>query len=227
MGNLEKYIGPTTIDAINAQYEASNKQRSRLGLSACGHKCNRYLWYTHNGYNKKKHEGRLLRLFQLGNILEDQTILDLKMAGFKHHSCQKQVLFSHGDVELLGHIDGIVEGLIEAPKTPHLFEHKTASKKKYNELLKLGSYRKWNEGYYWQVQFYVLGLKLKRAAVFVYCKDDSRLYMERVKPDREATIRKLEDIFEAITADIEPQRACPNKSWYEAKWCDFYEVCWP
>jgi len=164
---------PTTVDAINADYEARNVPRNRLGLSQAGHQCKRCLWYIHHGFPAKQPEGRVLRLFQLGNILEDQTIVDLKSAGVSHHSSQKEVRHTRGNLTLTGHIDGIVEGLLESPETPHLFEHKTCSLKKYNELIKCGSYQKWNEVYYWQVQFYMLGLKLTRAAAFVYCKDNS------------------------------------------------------
>jgi len=216
---------PGSLDAINLWYQTQDKARGYLGLSACGHKCKRYLWYTHNGHIGKSFEGRLLRLFQLGNILEDQVIIDLKSTGFHHHSGQKEVVFTQGDVTLKGHIDGIVEGLLESPETPHLFECKTASKKKYEELLKKGSYRAWNEVYYWQVQFYMLGLKLKRAAAFVYCKDDSRMYLERIKLDKEATINKLNSIFEAITSPIEPARVCPRADYFEAKWCDYHKEC--
>lgn len=216
---------PGTVDAVNLYYEAHRKSRRRLGLSQAGHKCKRFLWYTHKGYDAAPIEGRILRLFQLGNLLEDQVVSDLRACGFRIHGEQRQVVFTQDDIKLVGHIDGIIEGLIESPATPHLFECKSASKKKYDELIKKGSCRAWNEVYYWQLQFYMLGLKLKRAATFVYCKDDSRLYFERVKLDKEASIAKLQSIFEAITSPIEPERSCPRPDYYEAKWCPYYAVC--
>jgi hypothetical protein len=216
---------PGTLDAINLWYESQRKPRHHLGLSQAGHKCKRYLWYTHNGHEGKSIEGRILRLFQLGNVLEDQVVFDLRACGFFISQSQREVVFTQDGIELRGHIDGIIEGLIESPATPHLFECKSASKKKFEELLKKASYRAWNETYYWQVQVYMLGLKLKRAAVFVYCKDDSRMYYERIKLDREATIDKLNNIFEAITSPVEPERACPRADNFEAKWCDYYKEC--
>lgn len=227
MANIAEIINEvSTVSAIDLWYEADREPRTRLGLSQAGHKCSRYLWYCHHGYVGEQPEGRVLRLFQLGNLLEDQTIADLRASGFIVHSQQRGVKFEYNDATLTGSIDGIIEGLIEAPLTPHLFEHKTASKKKYDELLRKQSYRKWNEGYYWQVQFYMLGLKLKRAAVFVYCKDDSRLYMERIKLDRDATIDRLQDVFTAIQKTDPPERACPRIDHWEAKWCPFYQECW-
>ncbi len=216
---------PGTLQAIDLWYEAQNKPREYLGLSQAGHECKRYLWYRHRGHIGKAIDGRVLRLFQLGNVLEDQVVFDLRAAGFNIYHQQREVVFSQDGVDLLGHIDGIIEGLIEAPITPHLFECKSASKKKFDELVKLGSYRKWNEVYYWQVQLYMLGLKLTRAAVFAYCKDDSRMYFERIKLDREATIAKINSIFESIGSLVEPDRACPRADFFKAKWCDFYEEC--
>ena len=224
MTDLTEFL-PGTVEAIDAFYEANLEPRTRLGLSECGNKCTRRLWYKHIGDPGKQPEGRVLRLFQLGNILEEQVIADLKAAGVNHHSDQKEVVFELDDTVLTGHIDGIVEGLLEAPKTPHLFECKTASLKKFTELQKKGSYRDWNEVYFWQVQFYMLGLNLSKAAVFVYCKDDSRLYMERIPLNKEATVKKLQEVFRAITAPTPPERLCPNASWFEAKWCPYYTRC--
>lgn len=216
---------PGTVDLINRAYEQARKPRGYLGLSQCGHECKRFLWYTHKGYEGSAPEGRVLRLFQLGNLIEDQVIGDLSMAGCLVYHQQREVVFTQDGVRLVGHIDGIVTGLVESPATPHLFECKSANKKKFDELLKKGSYAAWNPVYGWQVQFYMLGLKLKRAVAFVYCKDDSCLYMERIRLDREATITKLQSVFEAITRPIEPDRSCPRADWYQAKWCPYHEQC--
>jgi len=216
---------PTSVKAVDAWYEAAHEPRNWLGLSRAGHFCDRFLWYCHQGYIGKPPEGRVLRLFRLGKLLEEQVIIDLKSAGFEIHDQQKEVKFTQDDTELAGHIDGIIKGLLEAPATPHLFECKTCSAKKYNELLKKG-YRAWNETYYWQTQFYMLALKLKRAAAFVYCKDDSRLCMERIKLDKQATMEKLQHILEVITGTVVPERSCPRVDYYLAKWCQFYEICW-
>jgi len=227
MSNISEIINEkSTVAAVDLAYEAKRVQRRRLGLSQAGHKCGRVLWYKHHGYDEPEIEGRILRLFKLGEILEDQTIADLQYAGFNVHSQQKPVEIEMEGVKLTGSIDGIIEGLIEDPTTPHLWEHKTASLKKYNELIKKGSYRSWNEIYYWQTQFYMLGLGMDWAAVFVYCKDDSRLYQERIPLDKDATVDRLQDVFRAISMENLPERACPRADWWEARFCPFYNECW-
>lgn len=226
MANIAEEINKnSTVNTINKMYEDKNKQRRRLGLSQAGHKCKRFLWFKHRGYDEPKIEGRVLRLFELGNIVEDHIANDLREAGFNLHSQQKEVVFTYEDITLKGHIDGIIEGLVEAPKTPHIWECKTANKKKFNDFLAKG-YKLFNPVYYWQTQFYMLGLKLKRAAAFVYCKDDSRLAMERIRLNKDATVDRLEDVFQVISQDDPPERACPRIDWFEAKWCPFYNECW-
>jgi len=221
-----------SVEAIDLWYEAQDKQRGYLGLSACGDKCKRKLWYVHNGFFGKPFEGRLLRLFQLGNLLEDQVVADCRATGFFIRQQQREVVFTQDGVTLKGHIDGIIEGIEESPVTPHLFECKSCNRKRFDDLLKKiktldkwDVYRAWSETYYWQVQVYMLGLKLKRAAAFIYCKDTSRLKMVRIKLDRPGTMKKLQTVFEAITSPIEPDRACPRRDYFEAKWCDYYDRC--
>ena len=36
-----------------------------------------------------------------------------------------------------GHLDGVISGVVEAPKTPHVWEHKQVNEKKFNDLRKL------------------------------------------------------------------------------------------
>jgi hypothetical protein len=225
MASLEFLQEQGTVGKIDRAYEEARKSRGYLGLSQAGHECKRHLWYEHNGYEGEPIEGRVLRLFQLGNLVEEQVVADLAMAGCLVYHQQREVVFTQGDVKLVGHIDGIVIGLQESPNTPHLFECKSASKKKYDELLKAGSYEAWNTTYFWQIQFYLLGLGLKRAAVFVYCKDDSRLYMERIKLRRQETIDLLALVFESVTSPIEPDRLCPRADNYKAKWCKYKAHC--
>jgi hypothetical protein len=107
-----------------------------------------------------------------------------------------------------------------------LFECKSASDKRFNELKKLGDYEKWDEKYSFQIQAYMLGLKLKRAAVFVYNKNTSEMYFERIKLRKDETIDRIRNVFEAITSPVEPDRKCIRADYFEAKWCPYQRECW-
>lgn len=223
MADLSFLAETGTVARIDRAYEAANKPRAHLGLSAAGDPCARKIWYMHRGHVGEQPFGRVLRLFSLGNAIEDEIIAGLRLAGCIVTDQQKEVRFTQDGVELLGHIDGIVTGLEESSQ-PHLFEAKSCNAKRFKELQKHGDYRKFSEAYFWQVNFYMLGLGLKRAAAFIYNKDNSELMMVRVRLDREATTEKLQQIFETITGEL-PERSCPREDYYKAKFCNYREIC--
>jgi len=152
-------------------------------------------------------------------------------AGFAMCSDQAEVSFDYTDPEtakkyvLVGHIDGIVSGLDESEK-PHLWECKTAGDKAFKKLIKLNSYEAWNEKYKFQVHAYMLGMNLDRAIVTVYCKNDSNLYQERIKLNKDYILKGLEAVFRTIGLDSPPDRTCPRAEWWESKFCDYRESCW-
>jgi hypothetical protein len=225
MANIAEVINQvSTIKAIDLLYEAQNQQRRRLGLSQIGHKCKRYLWYKHKGYDESPIDGKTLRLFELGNILEEHIAKDLQAVGVIVSHRQQHVEFTLDGIALHGSIDGIVTGLIESNQ-PHLWEMKTMNDKGFAKLLKHG-YEAYNDQYKAQVHAYMLGLNLKRAFVTVYNKNTSALYQERIPLNKDWIVDKLADVFEAIKMEREPERACPTPSWFEGRWCGFYSVCW-
>ena len=210
---------------IDTFYEKSREERNYLGLSACGHKCQRLLWYVYNNYPQSSIPGQILRLFKLGDLIEEQLRDDFMKAGYSMASDQKEVFFEYKGLILKGHIDGIIMGLKESDD-PHLWECKTSNDKRFKQLVKLNSYQKWDEKYYFQIQAYMLGLGLTRALVTVYNKNDSSLYQERIKLDKDFIVKKLQTVFETIGSKKLPVRSCPRSDWWEAKWCSFQESCW-
>lgn len=224
MSNIAELINETsTVRAIDLYYEANRTPRRRLGLSQIGHKCKRYLWYKHQGYDEAPIDGRTLRLFELGNILEEHIALDLARIGVSITHRQYPVKFTLDDITLHGSIDGIATGLIESSQ-PHLWECKTMNDKGFAKLLKDG-YEAYNEQYKAQVHAYMLGLKLNRAFVTVYNKNTSALYQERIALKKDWIVDRLNDVFRIIAMETEPERACPRADWFEAKMCPFYEEC--
>ena len=199
------------------------RSRRHLGLSECGHECERYLWYAHHGYAGSDPDGRMLRLFQLGNLIEDQAYLDLMGAGFNIHSRQRVVSVTDGEIRLEGHIDGIIEGLLES-KQPHLWECKSANDKSFQALKKAG-YEAWNPKYKAQIHVYMTLANLERCLVWVENKNDSTVHAERIKVNRKFAVKTLERCFNAIRMTDPPERLCPGMSYYKAKWCKFYEEC--
>jgi hypothetical protein len=213
-----------SINKIDDYYEASYKGREGLGLSQIGHECNRWLWYQYNNFPHVPPSGRVLRIFQLGELLEKQVKKDLLKVGYNVLNTQKEVKFEFGNLQLIGHIDGIIEKLVES-KEPHLWEMKTMSDKYFKEVLKDG-YENYSTQYKAQVHAYMLGLKLKNAFITVYNKNTSELYQERIKLKKDWIVGVLSDVFSIIQKKDVPERFCPNEMFWKSKFCDFRKVCW-
>ena len=216
----------TSIAAVDADYSARFQQRRHLGLSQVGHECPRWLWFKHQGLvDETPPEGRVLRLFQLGRLTDDQMAIDLQSCGFRLHSQQKKVIFTQGDLKLEGSCDGIIEGLLESDR-PHLWECKSMADKLFSKLKKDG-YEAYNPQYKAQCHCYALGLKLPRIYATVYNKNTSELYAERIKLDREFATKQLQRAFDIMREPVAPdQKLCPRADWFQAKFCQFNKICW-
>ena len=204
------------VDMIEAKRAGDNIPRQYLGLSEIGHKCPRWLWYAHHITPSKPVEGRIIRLFRTGNIIEDAIISDLESIGIEVTDRQREVVIVNGNITLKGHIDGIASG--------KLLEIKSASEKYFKQLLKVG-YEKWNPKYKAQAHVYMVLCDLEECMVVVENKNDSNLYIETLKLDRDYVTKLLIDVFAAITLPEPPERICPDVSWYESKCCKYQEVC--
>ena len=204
------------IDMIEAKRAGDNIPRQHLGLSEIGHKCPRWLWYAHHNTPSKPVEGRIIRLFRTGNIIEDAIISDLESIDIEVTDRQREVEIVNGDIVLRGHIDGIVSG--------QLLEIKSTNEKYFKQLLKVG-YEKWNPKYKAQAHVYMVLCDLEECMVVVENKNDSNLYIETLKLDRDYVTKLLIDVFAAITPDTPPDRMCPDISWYESKYCKYQEFC--
>ena len=224
MADLSILSQSTPNRVVETWHEANYTPRSRLGLSEVGHKCNRYLWYVHHGYPALQPPGRMIRLFRLGEMIEEQVITDLLTAGFRIHSRQKEKMIENDGIQLIGHIDGIIGGLLESSK-PHLLEIKSSNSKRFNQLLKLNSYEMWSEKYKAQIHVYMLASKISRCLVWVENKDSSETYAERIKIDKSYALKVLEKTFNAISSVSTPPRACPKQDWFEVKMCKFRKIC--
>lgn len=72
-----------TVTAIYASYEAAadSGYRAHLGASLIGTECERAIWYSFRWATRARHTGRLLRLFDSGNLAEGRFVADLRRIG--------------------------------------------------------------------------------------------------------------------------------------------------
>lgn len=216
----------TTIAAlIDAAHEArSEAPRPHMGCSQLGHPCDRWLWLSFRWAVQPEFSGRILRLFRRGHREEATIVEDLRAIGITiTHTGADQSRVDLG-AHVAGSIDGVIEsGVPEAPKKRHIAEFKTHSKKSFDELEKLGV-EKAKPLHFVQMQLYMLGTGIDRALYVAVCKDDDRIYTERVRFD-EATARKYQERGHRLAlADRMPPPISTDPAWYQCKFCPAYGI---
>lgn len=221
-----------TIELLYKGY-ADRRQdfrRSHLGASIVGKECLRALWYDFRWASDPGFESRLLRLFESGYREEDRIIENLRSVGItvwsRDPDSGEQIHFKE---EEFGHFEGSLDGIgvnfPEAPKTYHVLECKTSSKKLYDKLVKEGV-EKAKYQHYCQMQIYMRWAKLDRAFYIVCCKDDDRLYGERVYFDPELAQRLTEKARRVIYSDVPLERLGESETDFRCKFCDHMDLCW-
>jgi CRISPR/Cas system-associated exonuclease Cas4 (RecB family) len=219
-----------TIDAIYEAYKRRDDGRmsSRLGASQLGESCNRRLWYGFRHVHREEHEGRMLRLFQTGHREEARIIDDLRAAGIvvydKDPSTGQQYEYTGLGGHLVCKVDGVVTGLPESPETPHLLEVKSSNKKNFDKIEKDGV-AKAKPVHYAQMQVGMGLAELTRAVYIVACKDDDRLYVERVKFDDKAFKALLMRARHVIDAESPPERVSQDPDNFVCRFCPFAKLC--
>lgn len=208
----------------NAHESKPDLPRAHLGASALGHPCDRWLWLSFRWAVQQKFTGRILRLFRRGQNEEATIVSDLRAIGMdvRKDSSQHRVDFkSH----VSGSLDAIIDsGVPEAPKSKHIAEFKTHSKKSFDALVKDGVEKSKPE-HFIQMQVYMAGTKIDRALYVSVCKDDDRIYTERVRYDKAIAEKAIVRGQRIALADRMPEPISADPSWYQCKFCPAHEFC--
>jgi len=216
-----------SITALIDKYHESKQEgpRPHLGASMLGHPCDRWLWLSFRWAVQEKFPGRILRLFRRGQMEEATIVSDLRAIGMDVRGttgAQQRVDFgSH----VSGSMDGIIEhGVPEAPKARHVVEFKTHSKKSFDDLEKHGV-EKSKPQHFGQMQLYMHGTKIDRALYVAVCKDDDRIYTERVRYEQDVAERYIERGRRIALADRMPEPISTDPSWYQCRFCPAHSFC--
>lgn len=219
----------TTVAKIYEAYEndADSGNRPHLGASLIGHACERFLWMTFRWVESKKFPGRMLRLFETGQLAEARFTTNLRRIGVEVHDTTpdgKQWRVADLGGHFAGSMDGAGRGFPEAPKTWAVLEYKTHNDKSFNDLVK-NRVQKAKPLHYAQMQVYMGYTGMDRAMYMAVNKNTDELYTEWVHFDP-VEFAKLKARAERVISANEPPLRCSNDpSWYVCKMCDFHEHC--
>lgn len=221
---------PEPSHSISALIDQAHERRQEpprphLGASMLGHPCDRYLWLNFRWAVQEEFSGRILRLFRRGQLEENQIVSDLRSIGIDiRQTGSKQMRVDFGS-HVSGSLDGIIErGVPEAPKKKHIAEFKTHSKKSFDDLEKNGV-EKSKPMHFAQCQIYMHGTEIDRALYVAICKDDDRIYTERIRYDEALALRLIEKGHRIALADRMPEPLSADPSWYQCKFCPAHKFC--
>ena len=236
-------VGTVSIlDRMMVRENREADRRGHLGMSQIGKTDERTLWLAFRWCLPNEFEGRTLRIFDLGHVLEDAIIgylrrckvKDARSLGIEPGSekGQDEPLFEILDIDpatqkqykfnddLGGHFSGSldlrIKGLPEAPKTWHVGDVKTAKDSKFQEFKKHGT-KEVSPEYYGQAQSYMAKTGTDRAVYIYYNKDTSEIWIDRIKKEKFAFEKYLQKAERIVHADAPPESGYPSRNWFEIK----------
>lgn len=231
------------IDVALDVERAGQAQRTYLGASRLGVACERQLQYEYAGAPVdpgRGFSGRILRVFEVGHVLEDLAVRWLRLAGFELHNQRAdggQFGFSVAGGRIKGHVDGIITAAPEALGLtfPMLFECKTMADKHWKACVKSGVavtkpvYAAQMATYQAYMEGTVEGISANPALLIAINKDTQELWFELVPFDA-ALAQRMSDravkVIQATEAGELLPRGFAEASYFECKFCSYAERCW-
>lgn len=254
--NHSVYKDPTleAMDRAIILERQLEKPRNYLGASEIGTECSRYLFYSFRNACKKEfsiekdpdgyqREIDRLKTVEDGHYQEELTKKRLRSLPYvelydndgtvDEKGCPNQIGFQSLLGHFCGHCDGIVKGLLQSPKTWHVFEHKCRYEKFINQLIKIRSEKgekltllDWSIEYYAQAQIYMHEFQLTRHWLVV-CSPGGRMH-ESIRTEYKPTyaemlIEKAKNIiFDNFSI---PAKINNKREFYQCNWCKFKGIC--
>ena len=241
MARLPDIIDPT-LAAIDAALVAGRAKRSRaslsLGASSIGKPCARQLWYAFRWATRGGGmDAAGVRRVEDGDRGERVMAARLRLVnGIELWATDPATGRQYGAAWLGGHlkcyVDGVILGLIQAPKTPHVWEHKCVSEKRWRELAQLkakhgedAALQAWDDAYWAQAMLGMYGLGLDRHYLTVDTPGGRESQSVRTRLDEAAAehlVRKAEEI---VFSDRAPPRYSDDPDFWLCRFCNHRGAC--
>jgi hypothetical protein len=224
------------VDAGLQRVRASQTPRDYLGASRLGVSCERALQYEFAKApvdSGRETEGRTLRIFERGHVMEDSMIAWLRHAGFDLRTRKangEQFGFSALDGRLQGHVDGVIVAGPDGFGYPALWECKCLGAKSWRDLAK-NRLAVSKPVYHAQVVLYQAYLQLhEHPAIFTALNADTmEIYTELVPFDAALAQRMSDRALKVIGAtdagELLP-RAYHDPTHFDCRMCSWQDRCW-
>lgn len=212
------------------------KERDYLGASLIGEECVRKVWYSYNHYPRQPFSASTLWNFEDGHRIEDIIADRLRLIPgiqlWTHQENGQQYGFSALNGKFRGHVDGVIKGLLQAPKAPHVWENKCSAQKKFDEFKALkvkhgekNTLKEWNYNYFVQAQLYMHYLQIDRHYMTVALAGGRDIDSCRTEYQGEVAEKYINRADSVLKAKDEPPRLSDKPDFWLCRFCDFKDVC--
>ena len=227
-----------TLEAMKSIMEkrgAEEPRRNYAGASSAGEPCDRRLYYQYNGFPREPIGFKGLCAIHDGHRTEELMIERLRLVpGIELYDRDENGnQFGFMEDGFGGHCDGLICGLAQAPKTPHVLEIKCCNVKKFDELNKLklkygdkGALKEWDYVYYVQAQIYMKKFKMTRHYLVVATPGGRDVTSVRTEYNAEIADAMEGRVRRIMASKEPPERISSRKEVLICRWCPYHEVCW-
>ena len=237
MAQLPELTDPTlcAMDvAIEEQQDTT--RRGYLGASEIGDPCARKLWYGFRMATPRYFDAATLKRFEDGHRGEALMAERLAMVPGVTISTStpdgSQWGMQAHEGHFRGHCDGFIKGLLQAPVTPHVWEHKVVNETKQKKLATLKREKgekealaHWDPVYYAQAQVYMHKFELTRHYLTCSSPGERTTVSVRTNYNPEHAANFMQRAKDIIVSDQPPVRLSNDPTNYVCKWCDYHAVC--
>jgi hypothetical protein len=224
------------VDQALEQRQATQQPRAYLGASRLGVACERALQYEYvkAPVDHGRHtEGRILRIFERGHLMEDCMVAWLRAAGFDLRTRKangEQFGFSVAEGRLQGHVDGVIVGGPSGLAYPALWEHKCLGSKSWRDLEK-NRLAVSKPVYAAQVAVYQAYLDLhEHPALFTAINADTMEIYAELVPFDAALAQRMSDRAVKVISATEAGELLPrgfvDATHFECRMCAWQDRCW-
>ncbi len=226
-----------TLEALRTrvEHDGHTEPRPYLGMSSIGEPCERRLWYGFRWAVREEFTADTLWRFEDGHYTEALIAQRLrKVPGVELHTINpktgQQIGFNYLGGHFAGHMDGIIRGLLQAPKTWHVWEAKASEKASELEKLRLSKGEKnalaeWNAVYYAQAVIYMASADLTRHYLTVATPGGRDIVSVRTDANPMLAKTLYNKAERIITASEPPAKISDNAAWYQCKYCPAHSIC--
>jgi len=226
---LEELLSEDLDKFCQTFYEQGH--RNHLGASELGEECWRKLWYGFRWVKLDWHDGRMMRLFNVGHSAEPRFVSYLRGIGFEVKEFDtdgKQFRISGA----MGHYGGSLDGLCKAPSHYQLSEDivflnefKTNGTGKGFDEVEDKGVAKAKPKHYSQMSQYGYKYGIKYAIYMIENKNDSNITIKIVELDWNLGAQLEKKANDIIFSKEAPPRISENKSFFNCKYCHLAGIC--